>query len=109
MLTDQDAQHIASELRSRRSKARKRNLKASTPLKVLPKATNAETTSQDPDVKRTALNQTLQVLDLLPANSTYAKHRRAIVKKALDLLDAERYLSLYDWSHQTCSLGCRRA
>ena len=90
-LTDQDALHIASELRSRRSTARKRNLKASKPLKVHPKPINADTTSQDAEVKRTALQQTLQVLDLLPANSTYAKHRRAIVQKALDLLDAERY------------------
>ena len=90
-LTDQDALHIATELRSRRSTARKRNLKASKPLKAYPKPINADTTSQDSEVKRIALQQTLQVLDLLPANSTYAKHRRATVQKALDLLDAERY------------------
>jgi hypothetical protein len=90
MLTDKDAQHIASELRSRRSAAGKRNLKASKPLKVLPRTTTADTTSEDTDVKRAALKQTLQVLELLPANSAYAKHRRAIIQKALDLLDAER-------------------
>ena len=90
MLTDKDAQHIASELRSRRSGAGKRNLKASKPLQVLPRTTKAETTNEDTDVKRAALKQTLQVLDLLPANSAYAKHRRATIQKALDLLDAER-------------------
>ena len=65
-------------------------MKANKPLKVLPRTTNADTTNQDTDVKRAALKQTLQVLDLLPANSAYAKHRRAIIQKALDLLDAER-------------------
>ncbi len=90
MLTDKDAQHIASELRARRSAAGKRNLKASKPLKVLPRTTNADTTNEDTDVKRAALKQTLQVLELLPANSAYAKHRRAIIQKGLDLLDAER-------------------
>jgi len=59
-------------------------------LKVLPRTTTADTTSEDTDVKRAALKQTLQVLELLPANSAYAKHRRAIIQKALDLLDAER-------------------
>ena len=90
MLTDKDAQHIASELRSRRSAAGKRNLKASKPLRVLPRTTNSDITNEDTDVKRAALKQTLQVLDLLPANSAYAKHRRAIIQTALDLLDAER-------------------
>ena len=91
MLSDTDAQHIASELRTRRSAARKRNLKASKPLKVLPKVKDVDTTNENADVERAALNQTLQVLDLLPPNSTYAKHRRATVQKALELLDAERY------------------
>lgn len=91
MLSDTDAQHIASELRTRRSAARKRNLKASKPLKVLPKVKDVDTINENADVKRAALNQTLQVLDLLPANSTYAKHRRATVQKALELLDAARY------------------
>lgn len=65
-------------------------MKASKPLKVLPKVKDVYTTNENADVKRAALNQTLQVLDLLPANSTYAKHRRATVQKALELLDAER-------------------
>ena len=91
MLTYNNTKHIASELRTRRSAARKRNLKASKPLKVLPKVQDVDTTNENADVKRAALNQTLQVLDLLPANSTYAKHRRATVQKALELLDAERY------------------
>ena len=89
-LTDEDALHISSELRSRRSAARKRNLKATKPLKAYPKITNCGTTDTDAKAQRTALQQTLQVLELLPSNSTYAKHRRATVQKALDLLDAER-------------------
>lgn len=90
-LTDEDALHISSELRSRRSAARKRNLKTSKPLKAYPKITHSCTTGTDAEVQRTALQQTLQVLELLPSNSAYAKHRRATVQKALDLLDAERY------------------
>lgn len=65
-------------------------MKASKPLRVLPRTTNSDITNEDTDVKRAALKQTLQVLDLLPANSAYAKHRRAIIQTALDLLDAER-------------------
>lgn len=91
-LTDEDALHISSELRSRRSTARKRNLKPSKPLKAYPRITNADTTGTDAETQRTALQQTLQVLELLPSNSAYAKHRRATVQKALDLLKAERYL-----------------
>ena len=90
-LTDEDALHISNELRSRRSTTRKRNLKVSKPLRAYPKITNADTTSTDAQVQRTALQQTLQVLELLPPNSAYAKHRRATVQKALDLLNAERY------------------
>lgn len=90
-LTDEDALHISSELRSRRSTARKRNLKPSKPLKIYPNVSNYCTASTDAEVQRTALQQTLQVLELLPSNSAYAKHRRATVQKALDLLNAERY------------------
>ena len=90
-LTDEDALRISSELRCRRSTARKRNLKASKTLKAYPKITTDCTTSTDAEVQRTALQQTLQVLELLPSNSAYAKHRRATVQKALDLLNAERY------------------
>lgn len=90
-LTDEDALHISSELRSRRSTARKRNLKPSKPLKAYPNVSSYCTASTDAEVKRTALQQTLQVLELLPSNSAYAKHRRATVQKALDLLNAERY------------------
>lgn len=89
-LTDEDALHISSELRSRRSTARKRNLKASKPGKVYPKITNTNTSETDADTQRAALQQTLQVLELLPYNSAYAKHRRATVQKALDLLKALR-------------------
>ena len=90
-LSDEDALHISTELRSRRSAARKRNLKASKPLKAYPKITNCGTTvNTDVKARRTALQQTLQVLELLPSNSTYAKHRKATVQTALDLLDAER-------------------
>ena len=89
-LTDQDAQHIASELRSRRSTTKKRNLRPRQPLKAQLKSITGDITSQDLELKRTALQQALQVLDLLPPNSTYAKHRRATVQKALDLLNAER-------------------
>ena len=98
--TDEDALHISSELRNRRSAARKRNLKASKPLKSYPKITNCDTsTYTDAKAQRTALQQTLQAFDLLPSNSAYAKHRRATVQKALDLLDAERY---QDGPLQTC-------
>ena len=90
-LTDEDALHISSELRTRRSAARKRNLKPSKPLKAYPNVSKYCTASTDAEVQRTALQQTLQVLDLLPPNSAYAKHRRATVQKALDLLNAERY------------------
>lgn len=90
MLSDDDALLIASELRSRRRSATKRNVKADKPLKVLPKAASADTHSSNIDTKRAALNQVLEVLDLLPPNSIYAKHRRATVTKALQLLNAER-------------------
>ena len=99
MLTDQDALHIAKELRSRRSTANKRNLKAGRPLQTVSTAENLDTTSQEASIKRVALNQTLQFLELLPANSAYARHRRATIKNALELLDAERYQMLLERNH----------
>lgn len=94
MLTDSESQHVASELRSRRlsssKRDRKSNLQSSKPLSFSPSKKPDNKVSNSNESRRVALQQTLEVLKLLPANSTYAKHRQAIVRKALEILDAER-------------------
>lgn len=90
MLTDSEAQHVALQLRSKRNSDRKRNLNSPKPLPFKRTKTQAELSDGDTEIRRSALQSSLEVLSLLPPNSTYAKHRRKIVQRALDVLNAER-------------------
>lgn len=90
MLSDSEAQHLATKLRVKRNCTQKRSLSSSKPLPFIRSKSPTKPVDTDNETRRSALTASLEVLDLLPANSNYAKHRRKIVQRALDVLNAER-------------------
>ena len=96
MVTDSEAHHVASQLRSKRNNDRKRSLSSPKPLPLKRIKAQAELSDSDTETRRSALQSSLEVLSLLPSNSTYAKHRRKIIQRALDVLNAERYREFSD-------------
>lgn len=99
MLRDNEAQHVAAKLRSKRNSTKKRNLSSSTPLPFVRNKSPAKAAESDTDTRRQALTASLEVLNLLPANSRYAQHRRKIIQRALDVLNAER--RVFSGKHNT--------
>ena len=81
---------VASELKKRRHSKQKSGRAAYVKLKSVrpPRLTSVvHQDVSDPLLRRSAIEEHLQQLDKLPGNSAFAKHRRQMLQKALELLD----------------------
>ena len=85
-LSDADARAIRAQLRKKHASAAKQSLTRRVPLR------NASTcrTAAGAGDRRAELLAALEAARRLPLRSAYARHRRACLEKALQLLDLER-------------------
>lgn len=80
----------SSQLQKRRRAAAKKAITRNTPLKDRRKE-RASTQAERDRETRAAILEAQAATDKLPANSAYARHRRACLSKALQLLDMRRH------------------
>lgn len=85
-LSGADAQAVGTQLRKRRASAAKQSLTRRAPLRT----TSACRTAASAGDRRAELLAALEAAERLPLRSAYARHRRACLEKALQLLDLER-------------------
>ena len=85
-LSDADARAIRTQLRKKRAGAAKQSLTRRAPLRT---ASTSRTAAGAGD-HRAELLAALEAAKRLPQRSAYARHRRACLEKALQLLDLER-------------------
>ncbi len=86
---EEEALIAASQLQKRRRAAAKRSITKSSPLKDRRKERPSTQAERDSET-RAAILEAQAATDKLPANSAYARHRRACLSKALQLLDMRR-------------------
>ena len=85
-LSDADARAIRAQLRKKRAGAAKQSLARRAPLRTA----NTSRTAAGAGDRRAELLAALEAAERLPLRSAYARHRRACLEKALQLLDLER-------------------
>lgn len=83
-----EAYEIRSKIKSKQQGTSKRSLKKRAPLKTKKGDSPSETVE---DKKRQILLEQLEGMQKLPQNSSYARHRKACLQKALTLLELTRY------------------
>lgn len=83
---------VAAELKKRRQRRLKRGRTADVQLKTVRPPLLTSVVHQDvsdPSLRLAAITQHLEQIDKLPWNSAFAKHRRHMLLKALELLDRD--------------------
>lgn len=86
LLSTADARAIGSQLRKKRASAGKQSLARGAPLRI----NSAYKKVAGAGDRRVELLTALDAAKRLPLRSAYARHRRACMEKALQLLDCER-------------------
>jgi hypothetical protein len=93
-ISEKESSKLTKELNRRKKAQDKKSIARSAPLKVSPSKKNTQdrwrTTAGNfsEEEQKKAVQQAIEVYSLLPASSTYAKHKLKVLNQALQLLEA---------------------